>query len=82
LSIEDAILGARQTGVPVQFAPFWSDEGNFTCFDTNAPAPGGEFPVMFWDHDASGSVGEAVDFADWLGIAYRQWQDRRTRRCT
>ena len=34
LSIEDAIVGARQMGVPPKLAPFWSDEGNFTCFDT------------------------------------------------
>lgn len=79
LSIEDAILSARQMGVPAQLTPFWSDEGNFTCFDTGSPGPGGEFPVAFWDHDAGGSVREAVDFVEWLGIAYRRWQDRRTK---
>jgi hypothetical protein len=79
LSIEDAILGARQMGAPAAFAPFWSDEGNFTGFDTGAPGPGGEFPVLFWDHDAAGSVREAVDFVEWLGMAYRRWQERRPR---
>lgn len=82
LSIEDAIRGARQTGVPPQLAPFWSDEGNFTCFDTSSPDSGGEFPVEFWDHDAGGAVREAADFVQWLGVAYRRWQERRTDRCT
>src|SRR5207302_2057888 len=56
LSIEDAIAGARQMGVPEQFIPFWSDEANFTCFDTGTQGPVGEFPVEFWDHDSGGAV--------------------------
>jgi hypothetical protein len=72
LSIEAAIAGARRMGVPEQLAPFWSDEGNFTCFDTGSPGPGGEFPVVFWDHDAGSAVREAVDFVQWLAAAYQR----------
>lgn len=72
LSIEDAILEARQIGAPTIFVPFWSDEGNFTCFDTGSPDADGEFPVVFWDHDVSEATCEARDFVDWLDIAYRR----------
>ena len=33
LSLEDAIVSARRTGVPNRLIPFWFDEGNFSCFD-------------------------------------------------
>jgi hypothetical protein len=79
LSIEEAIVSSRQMGVPPNFSPFWSDEGNFTCFDTSRPSPIGEFPVEFWDHDACGSVTEAVDFVEWLGRAYKRLRSRRNR---
>lgn len=79
LSIEHAILDARQMSVPAHFAPFWSDEGNFTCFDTASPDLEGEFPVEFWDHEG-GSGREASDFIDWLNLKYRQWLAARRRR--
>jgi hypothetical protein len=82
LSLEDAITAARQMKVPEQLVPFWADEGNFTCFDTGSRGPEGEFPVAFWDHDCGGSIREAADFIEWLGNAYRRWQQRRASHCT
>jgi hypothetical protein len=72
LSIESAILDARQAGVPAPLVPFCFDEGNFTCFDTGAPQPDGECPVVFWDHDAECAYPEAPDFIAWLDAAYRR----------
>ena len=69
-SIEHAIAGARQMGVPHWLAPFWWDEGNFACFDTMLPGPDGEPPVELWDHDAGRTIREAANFIEWLTRAY------------
>lgn len=78
LSLESAIADARQMGVPEQFIPFWTDEGNFSCFDTSAGGTDSEFPVVFWDHESGSTSPEAEDFIEWLEIAYRRssaWRD-------
>jgi|ERR1051326_3307884 hypothetical protein len=54
---------ARGWGVPDYLLPFAHDEGNFYCFDTRSPLPGGEYPVVFWDHDES----------DVLNVRHYQW---------
>ena len=56
-------------GVPAQLAPFWSDEGNFTCFDTGSPGPGGEFPVAFWT--TTPAVRSGRRWTLWSGSASR-----------
>lgn len=78
LSIEFAITDARSMGVPAQLAPFWSDEGNFTCFETGLSQPDGEMPVEFWDHESGGTVREATDFIEWLAAAYRNRRGRQS----
>jgi hypothetical protein len=72
LSLEDAILGARRMGAPPRLVAFWSDEGNFSCFDSVEATPDGEMPVEFWDHDSRGAMREAPDFLGWLTAAYRR----------
>jgi hypothetical protein len=82
LSLEDGIVHARRWGVPEHYVPFWTDEGNFLCFDTSRPSTDGEFPIVFWEHDApAGDLDPSWDgFVDWLADLQEKRRRRRAKK--
>jgi hypothetical protein len=68
LSLEATIRDARAWGMPAHFMPFWEEESNFYCFDTQYPDSSGEFPVVFWEHDAPSDDEQHLfpTFVEWL----------------
>jgi hypothetical protein len=81
LSLETTIVSAREWGVAHHLVPFWDDEGNFFCFDTRRPSGGGEYPVVFWDHEAPEESPPPTcrDFVEWLSGRLEEWRRRRGR---
>lgn len=45
-SLEAAIQSARSLGMTRRHVPFWEDNSNYYCFDTENDS------VVFWEHDA------------------------------
>jgi SMI1-KNR4 cell-wall len=82
LSLEDGIVHARRWGVPEHYVPFWTDEGNFLCFDTSRPSTDGEFPIVFWEHDApADDLDPSWDgFSDWLADLQEKRRRRRAKK--
>lgn len=67
-SLEIAIGDARGLGAPRYFVAFAELEGNFYCFDTRFPNEQGEFPIVFWEHNAPNGdeLHQFPDFIHWL----------------
>ena len=82
LSLEDGIVHARRWGVPEHYVPFWTDEGNFLCFDASRPLIDGEFPIVFWEHEAPADYLDPswYGFVDWLADLQEKRRLRRDRK--
>ncbi len=82
LSLETTIADARHCGVPDHLLPFWTDEGNFCCFDLSRPAADGECPVVFWDHESpdGDAAPVAKDFVAWLREGLERFRKHRNQK--
>lgn len=67
-SLEIAIEDAWNLGAPRYYIAFSELESNFYCFDTRFPDEQGEFPIVFWVHDAPNAdeLHQFPDFVHWV----------------
>jgi hypothetical protein len=81
-NLESTIVSARKWGVPEHLVPFWEDESNFYCFDTQRPSLDAEYPVVFWCHDEHRVLDVQhlrwPNFVSWVRQSLEDWQKRIT----